>query len=458
MKENYNSYIESLNIDCECNKDKKPIKKFSDCGCGGINLPSHDNEIEVLIRQLKREVKQLLETTQAKLLCQDKKIAETMTYIKNNLSNAIRDLLDSMLESGEIEEILKSIILDNVATLQNQIDEIDEKCDALSENQVKLYNDLDTRVNSNKYNISQLTNKVNELEENQDNEIKDTFIAFGDSWTASSVSNSIWTNVLATNLGLNFKNYAVDGAGFVNNNYGLISDQVNIFNDDIQDKVINPNKVKYVIVMGGINDFRYNVAYMTLVNEIKSVFNNIKSLVPDAKLLYVANCQYPYQYNQFSYWKNVKANLIGVDTLILINKIPMKYFDSTYFHLNQDGQKLFLAQNIQNIFEGGEIISQSDERIVEGTDIKYTYVLTPINDNTAQVYIEIKCTNTTNTFVRYTKPSGFIDLPYSSGFYNCSGVALNKSIGVMYQDPSVLELDRSTATSTYYPMFKNIRV
>lgn len=454
--EKYNKYHESLDIDCGCGNSPKP-KKSSNC-CGGISLPSHDNELEVLVRQLQREVKELLKTTQAKLLCQDKKISETMVYIKNNLSNAIRDLLDSMLESGEIEDILKSIILDNVATLQNQIDELNTEIDTLSENQVKLYNDLDTRTNANTYNISELTNKVNEIEENQDNEIKDSFIAFGDSWTASSVANSIWTNTLANSLGLNFKNYAVDGAGFINNNYGLISSQVTLFANDIRDKVINPEKVKYVIVMGGINDFRYNVAYMTLVNEIKSVFNNIKALVPEAKLLFVANCQYPYQINQFSYWKNVKANLIGIDSLILINKIPMSYFDSSYFHLTQAGQKLFLAQNIQAMLEGGEIVSLSDERIVEFSDIKYTYVLTPMNDNTAQIYIEIKCNNTSNTLVRYNKPSGLVDLPYSSGFYNCAGVGLNKSLGVMYQDPGVLELDRSTASSTYYTMFKNIRV
>lgn len=106
--ENYNKYHESLDIDCGCGEPPKP-KKSSNC-CGGINLSSHDNEIEVLIRQLKREVKELLQTTQAKLLCQDKKIAETMVYIKNNLSNAIRDLLDSMLTSGELDEIIESII------------------------------------------------------------------------------------------------------------------------------------------------------------------------------------------------------------------------------------------------------------------------------------------------------------------------------------------------------------
>ena len=51
--EKYNKYHESLIIDC-CDKLPKPKKKNNDCCCGGINLPSHDNEIEILIRQLKK--------------------------------------------------------------------------------------------------------------------------------------------------------------------------------------------------------------------------------------------------------------------------------------------------------------------------------------------------------------------------------------------------------------------
>ena len=119
--EKYNKYGESLYLDCGC-KDKKPVKKSNDCGCGGINLPSHSNEIEILIRQLKREVAELLETTQAKLLCQDKKIAETMVYIKNNLSNYLRDLLDSMLESGELDEIITSVIENSIEVLESDVE------------------------------------------------------------------------------------------------------------------------------------------------------------------------------------------------------------------------------------------------------------------------------------------------------------------------------------------------
>ena len=453
--EEYNRYNESLNIDCGCNKPK-PKKVKDDCCCGGINLPSQDNELEVIVKHLQREVVELMKTTDKRLLCQDKKIAETMVYIKNNLSNSLRLILNSMLENGELEELIKTIIIDNVSTLQSQIDDLNTEYNELSENQTKLYTDLNNRVVGNTNNINTLSDRVDELE--KEKVTQDLLITFGDSWTAPTVTNAIWSNTLANNLGLSLKNYAVDGAGFVVNNYGLISSQVALFNNDIINNVVDKDKVKYVVVCGGINDFRNNVTYNNLVNAIKSVFTTIKNLVPNAKLLFVANCQYPYQINQFSYWKNVKANLIGIDTLILINKIPMKYYDSTYFHLTQQGQNLFIAQNVQSLLEGGEVYTESDERIVEDTNIKYTYVLTPMNDNTAQIYVEIRCTDTTNTFIRYTKPSGFIDLPYSNGFYNCSGVGLNKSLGVMYQDSAVLELDRTTATSTYYPMFKNIRV
>ena len=117
--EKYNKYHESLDIDCGC-KDPKH-KKSNNC-CGGISLPSHDNEIEILIRQLKKEVNELMKTTQAKLLCQDKKIAETMVYIKNNLSNALRILLNSMLESGQLEDLITGVVSDSIEILEHDVD------------------------------------------------------------------------------------------------------------------------------------------------------------------------------------------------------------------------------------------------------------------------------------------------------------------------------------------------
>lgn len=115
--EKYNKYHESLDIDCGCNKPKNTNKK--DCCCEGLS--SQDNSLEILVRQLKREVKELMKTTTSQLLCQDKKIAETMVYIKNNLSNSIRSLLDDMLADGELEEIITETISDSITDMQTDI-------------------------------------------------------------------------------------------------------------------------------------------------------------------------------------------------------------------------------------------------------------------------------------------------------------------------------------------------
>ena len=45
-----------------------------------------------------------------------------MVYIKNNLSNAIRDLLDSMLTSGELDEIIEALIADEQARKLSESD------------------------------------------------------------------------------------------------------------------------------------------------------------------------------------------------------------------------------------------------------------------------------------------------------------------------------------------------
>lgn len=107
----YNKYNESLNIDCGCGPKPAP-RRPAPCGCPGEKLPSCDNSVEVAIAQLRREIRELMKTTQGRLLCQDKKIAETMVYIKNNLSNALRNLLADMQFTGELENIIRSMIND----------------------------------------------------------------------------------------------------------------------------------------------------------------------------------------------------------------------------------------------------------------------------------------------------------------------------------------------------------
>lgn len=87
------------------------------CICEEGNMPSSPNDIELLLTQIKLEVDNLVKSTEAKLLCHDGKIAELQKYIKDNLSNSIRLLLNDMSHSGELNKIITTAII-------NEIDEI----------------------------------------------------------------------------------------------------------------------------------------------------------------------------------------------------------------------------------------------------------------------------------------------------------------------------------------------
>lgn len=83
------------------------------CICEEGNMPSSPNNIDILLMQIKREVEELVKTTEAKLLCHDGKIAELQNYVKDNLSSTIRVLLDDMKFSGELD----NLILDSIRPL-----------------------------------------------------------------------------------------------------------------------------------------------------------------------------------------------------------------------------------------------------------------------------------------------------------------------------------------------------
>lgn len=79
----------------------------------GCDIPSTPNDVKIAIRQLKREVINFYEDTTKHLLKHDNELSEICKSIKNNLSNSIRCILDTMLEEGQIEELIRETILAN---------------------------------------------------------------------------------------------------------------------------------------------------------------------------------------------------------------------------------------------------------------------------------------------------------------------------------------------------------
>ena len=78
--------------------------------CKTCSLKSEDESTKIMLAQMKREVEKLSKDTNARLLMQDGKLAETCVYIKNNLSNYLRELVDAMTATGEINNIIGEIL------------------------------------------------------------------------------------------------------------------------------------------------------------------------------------------------------------------------------------------------------------------------------------------------------------------------------------------------------------
>ena len=88
------------------------------------NLNNNSNEMDIKCAQIKRAIKELAKSTEAKLLLQDKQIAETCIYIKQNLSNEIRTMLEAMRLSGELDNIITEAISEELTILENKLSEI----------------------------------------------------------------------------------------------------------------------------------------------------------------------------------------------------------------------------------------------------------------------------------------------------------------------------------------------
>lgn len=68
----------------------------------GCTLPSTPNDLKILLKNIKVEVDDLVKSTEAKLLLHDGKIAELCRYIKDNLSNTLRCMYESMKNARRV--------------------------------------------------------------------------------------------------------------------------------------------------------------------------------------------------------------------------------------------------------------------------------------------------------------------------------------------------------------------
>lgn len=87
--------------------------------CCDIN--SDDRKLEIMLNQLRYEVDKMSNTVELKLLTQDCKIAQSISYIKNNLSDELREMLGDMKHSGELQSLITETVLSRVSFLEDVV-------------------------------------------------------------------------------------------------------------------------------------------------------------------------------------------------------------------------------------------------------------------------------------------------------------------------------------------------
>jgi hypothetical protein len=271
--------------------------------------------------------------------------------------------------------------------------------------------------NNNVYNIKDKTAR-----QQIDLLTLDTMVVFGDSWSDLNVTDSIWSTYASNTLNLTLKNYAVNASTFVANPNNLISTQIQTFTNDT---TVNKNKVKFVVFMGGLNDYLQNVDRGLLASTIATSITTLKNLCPKAKIIYVSNCGYPYSLAQSNFWYDVNNFLstsISAPSLNLDGIIGKALWNSdNYYHLTQNGQK-WLAKQVVSTLTGGEITYFNDSRTFTSESGSLTYTAQRIKDF-ANISI-VLTSNVQATSFTFSFPDE-VAIPYSNVIFGGCGANVN---------------------------------
>ena len=133
------------------------------------------------------------------------------------------------------------------------------------------------------------TTNINNLSLNKAN-LLDKLVIFGDSWSDNTVTDSIWGAIVGEKLNLTVENYAKNAGYMYGNNAIDLPSRVTDYLESNSDKT----KVKYIIIMGGINDYRHDITLNNLVSSLTTQITRLEENCPKAKIVYISNCEYAY--------------------------------------------------------------------------------------------------------------------------------------------------------------------
>lgn len=236
---------------------------------------------------------------------------------------------------------------------------------------------------------------------------KTELVVFGDSWGAGDYSD--WVTKMGNDLGLNLHNYCVGSTRESN-----IMNQYTAFKSDIDSGNIDPDKVKYIVLIYGVNDqWTYPVSSATSYTALQNFFNAVNSEFTTPPLIHhFINFTWGFTENspltQGLYWNmNVCVNLertfknyVYYNMMSWFNAQDM--LEANNFHLNANGRDRQLRNNIERVLRGYEPVKRPSWyqtiNYTAGDTSKKAHLMQDITDDGVEfTYILENTTTTGNT-------------------------------------------------------------
>lgn len=208
--------------------------------------------------------------------------------------------------------------------------------------------------------VSGLSGRVSNVEDDLSQPYEMVFI--GDSW-GSNYSGQLPT-LLADYLRCTLHNYARSSMGFVQGDYNFLAQAQKA----VADTSINPERVKYVVMLGGSNDWSHDITNGgTLASAMNAVANVVKNVFKRATI-HVAfdwrwkagNTIYHKLNEQIEVWNEACRQVAAQGYPIICHPESVTWLSKSYFnsedmvHPTENGNKFF-AQLFAIAIQGGNM-------------------------------------------------------------------------------------------------------
>lgn len=190
---------------------------------------------------------------------------------------------------------------------------------------------------------------------------KKKVVVLGDSWADNDPLHTTytkWPTLLQRDGRYSVKVYAKNGAWITGEtpDYDVNG---NVAGQMEQLKTDNIPNVDIVILMGGINDFRGNVAVNSIASKINEFYSTLNWLYPKARIIYIANNQVFFTQEQISYFHdiiNYLRAINGIEAFTSFGWVLPNHYIEDNAHVDDYGYKDIYA-NIISIINGGQVVT-----------------------------------------------------------------------------------------------------